>query len=64
MIYVTEYRVPTVITMNRYRHEAWYKLQMRLEAADRQMAEGMMLDHSDVMTRLKVRIEKLREAPT
>jgi len=39
------------------RREAWYRLQMKLAVADRQMAEGMMLDHSDVMARLRARIE-------
>ena len=39
------------------RREAWYRLQMKLAAADRQMAEGMMLDHNDVMARLRARIE-------
>ena len=54
---MTEYRVPSVFTKKRCRREAWLKLQMKLAAADRQMAEGMMFDHSDVMARLKARIE-------
>ncbi len=39
------------------RREAWYRLQMKLASADRQMAEGNLTDHADVMTRLKERIQ-------
>lgn len=38
------------------RREAWYRLQMKLAIADQQMAEGKMIDHEDVMKRLKERI--------
>lgn len=38
------------------RREAWYRLQMKLAVADQQMAEGKMVDHDDVMTRLEERI--------
>ena len=38
------------------RREAWMRLQMKLAVADQQMAEGRMVDHDDVMARLKVRI--------
>ena len=60
---MAEYPIPSVCTVKLCRREAWLKLQMMLEEADRQMAEGIMLDHSDVMARLKARIEKLREVP-
>ena len=59
---MADYRVPSVCTMKLCRREAWLKLQTKLAVADRQMAEGMMLDHSDVMARLKARIKNLREA--
>ncbi len=39
------------------RREAWYRLQMKLAAADRQMAQGDMEDHEDVMRRIRERIE-------
>lgn len=39
------------------RREAWYRLQMKLSVADRQMAEGIMTDHEDVMKRLRERIQ-------
>lgn len=38
------------------RREAWMRLQMKLAVADQQMAEGRMVDHEDVMARLKARI--------
>ncbi|MEG0494482.1 MAG: type II toxin-antitoxin system Phd/YefM family antitoxin [Clostridia bacterium] len=38
------------------RREAWMRLQMKLAVADQQMAEGKMVDHEDVMARLKERI--------
>ena len=38
------------------RREAWMRLQMKLAVADQQMAEGKMVDHEDVMARLKARI--------
>jgi PHD/YefM family antitoxin component YafN of YafNO toxin-antitoxin module len=38
------------------RREAWYRLQMKLASADRQIAEGNLTDHTDVMARLKGRI--------
>ena len=38
------------------RREAWYRLQMKLASADRQMAEGNLTDHADVMARLRRRI--------
>ena len=38
------------------RREAWYRLQMKLAVADQQMAEGRMIDHDDVMSRLEERI--------
>ena len=38
------------------RREAWYRLQMKLAVADRQMAEGNLTDHADVMKRLRDRI--------
>lgn len=38
------------------RREAWYRLQMKLAVADQQMAEGKMIDHDDVMSRLEERI--------
>ena len=38
------------------RREAWYRLQMKLAVADQQMAEGKMVDHNDVMSRLEERI--------
>ena len=38
------------------RREAWYRLQMKLAVADQQMAEGKMVVHDDVMTRLEERI--------
>ena len=38
------------------RREAWYRLQMKLAIADQQMAEGKMVEHEDVMKRLKERI--------
>ena len=37
--------------------EAWTRLQMKLAAADQQMAEGKLIDHADVMKRLKERID-------
>jgi len=61
---MADYHVPTVVTKNHCRREAWYRLQTKLTVADRQMAEGMMLDHNDVMTRLKARIKNLKEAST
>ena len=64
MICMAEYPIPSVCAVKLCRREAWLKLQIKLAAADRQMAEGMMLDHSDVMARLKARIKNLREAPT
>lgn len=39
------------------RREAWTRLQMKLAAADQQMAEGKLIDHADVMKRLKERID-------
>lgn len=39
------------------RREAWLRLQMKLVAADQQMAQGKLVDHGDVMQRLKERIE-------
>ena len=38
------------------RREAWYRLQMKLAVADQQMAEGKMVDHDAVMSRLEDRI--------
>lgn len=38
------------------RREAGYWLQMKLANADLQMAEGKMVDHEDVMARLRERI--------
>lgn len=38
------------------RREAWYRLQMKLAAADRQMTEGNMVEHDEVVKRLKERI--------
>jgi len=38
------------------RREAWYRLQMKLAAADQQMAEGKMAEHEDVMGRVRERI--------
>ncbi|MEG1360100.1 MAG: type II toxin-antitoxin system Phd/YefM family antitoxin [Clostridia bacterium] len=38
------------------RREAWMRLQMKLAVADQQMTEGKMVDHEDVMARLKERI--------
>ena len=38
------------------RREAWYRLQIKLAVADQQMAEGKMVDHDDVMSRLEERI--------
>lgn len=38
------------------RREAWCRLQMKLAVADRQIAEGNVADHEDVMQRLKERI--------
>lgn len=38
------------------RREAWYRLQMKLAVADQQMAEGKMIDHDGVMSRLEERI--------
>ena len=35
------------------RREAWYRLQMKLAVADRQIAEGNVANHEDVMQRLK-----------
>lgn len=39
------------------RREAWYRLQMKLAAADRQIDAGEMTDHEDVMKRLRERIK-------
>ncbi len=39
------------------RREAWMRLQMKLAVADQQMAEGKMIDHDDVMKRLRERVE-------
>ncbi len=39
------------------RREAWMRLQMKLAVADQQMAEGKMIDHDDVMQRLRERVE-------
>ena len=39
------------------RREAWYRLQMKLAVADRQIAEGKLTSHESVMQRLKERIE-------
>lgn len=39
------------------RREAWVRLQMKLAVADQQMAEGRLIDHADVIQRLKERIE-------
>lgn len=39
------------------RREAWYRLQMKLASADRQMAEGDLTDHAAVMARLRERIK-------
>ena len=41
------------------RREAWYRLQMKLAVADQQMAEGKMVDHDDVMSRLEERINNV-----
>lgn len=38
------------------RREAWYRLQMKLAAADRQIAEGNVTDHDEVFSRLKERV--------
>lgn len=38
------------------RREAWYRLQMKLAVADRQIAEGNVTEHEEVMQRLKERI--------
>lgn len=38
------------------RREAWMRLQMKLAVADQQMAEGRMVDHEEVIARLKARI--------
>ena len=39
------------------RREAWYRLQMKLASADRQIAEGKLTDHDAVMKRLRERIK-------
>ena len=39
------------------KREAWYRLQMKLAVADRQMAEGQLIEHDDVMRRLRDRID-------
>ena len=39
------------------RREAWLRLQMKLAIADREMAEGKMMDHEAVMERLRERID-------
>jgi len=39
------------------RREAWYRLQMKLAVADRQIAEGNLVDHADVVARLRERIQ-------
>lgn len=38
------------------RREAWYRLQAKLAAGDRQIAEGKLTDHEAVFARLKERI--------
>lgn len=38
------------------RREAWYRLQMKLAIADRQISEGKMVEHDDVMDRLEAGI--------
>lgn len=38
------------------RREAWYRLQMKLASADKQMSDGDLVDHADVMSRLRERI--------
>ena len=43
------------------RREAWLRLQMKLATADREMAEGKMMDHEAVMERLRERIDHAQE---
>lgn len=38
------------------RREAWIRLQVKLASADKQIAEGKLVDHGDVFGRLKGRI--------
>lgn len=35
------------------RREAWIRLQVKLASADKQIAEGKLVDHGDVFGRLK-----------
>lgn len=38
------------------RREAWIRLQVKLASADKQIAEGDLVDHDEVFGRLKERI--------
>ena len=38
------------------RREAWIRLQVKLASADKQIAEGDLVDHGEVFDRLKERI--------
>lgn len=38
------------------RREAWIRLQVKLASADKQIAEGDLVDHGEVFGRLKERI--------
>jgi len=38
------------------RREAWYRLQAKLAAADKQIAEGKLTDHEQVFSRLRERV--------
>ncbi len=38
------------------RREAWIRLQVKLASADKQIAEGKLVDHYEVFRRLKERV--------
>jgi PHD/YefM family antitoxin component YafN of YafNO toxin-antitoxin module len=38
------------------RREAWIRLQVKLASADKQIAEGDLIDHDEVFSRLKDRV--------
>jgi PHD/YefM family antitoxin component YafN of YafNO toxin-antitoxin module len=38
------------------RREAWIRLQVKLASADKQIAEGDLVDHDEVFSRLKDRV--------
>lgn len=38
------------------RREAWIRLQVKLASADKQIAEGDLVDHNEVFGRLKERV--------